>query len=602
MAVIKLSLLSILLLGIGLGVAAPPEVLKIEGLTIQNADRIVDISSQLVQITDKLKVENTGASPVKYVIFTTDYSMKDHLAFIGATTGKEAITLKVVPAKLTDKPDILVHKIELSTPLAVGKSIDIEVETVFSKYLIPFPSEITQKEKQLAKYIGSHYLYSPYKTSKQTTKVLLASKNIENFTKLKPFSQSDNTITFGAYENIGPFATNECIVHYENNSPFLTITKMERTIEVSHWGNIAIEEHIDILHTGAKLKGSFSRFDYQREHNSGINSIKAFKTILPASAKDVYYRDDIGNISTSNMYVKHDSVELTLRPRFPLFGGWKTRYVIGYNLPSYEYLFNDGSQFSLRMRLLDHVFDSMAVDEYTVKIILPEGSIDLQLETPYELKKLPMSLHFTYLDITGRPVTTLTGKNLVESHIQDFTLNYTFPKIYLLREPLIVVAAFLILFITVLIYVRLDFSISTVKGGSSNKSSGLVESVLRRHAKRAGIYETFESHISKLKTNKDSTAYQAALKTLTAEHKAETQAINDTIVKAKVEHPEVVENLLELQRLDRGFWEIHLSYGQAAEKLVIGKMSRQQFMDQDSLFHKKRDELAEKINQIVKVI
>lgn len=37
-----------------------------------------------------------------------------------------------------------------------------------------------------------------------------------------------------------------------------------------------------------------------------------------------------------------DSVELELRPRFPLFGGWKTKYYIGYNVPSYEYLFNKG--------------------------------------------------------------------------------------------------------------------------------------------------------------------------------------------------------------------------------------------------------------------
>jgi hypothetical protein len=32
-----------------------------------------------------------------------------------------------------------------------------------------------------------------------------------------------------------------------------------------------------------------------------------------------------------------------LRPRFPLFGGWKTHYVVGYNVPSYEYLFYKGN-------------------------------------------------------------------------------------------------------------------------------------------------------------------------------------------------------------------------------------------------------------------
>ena len=73
------------------------------------------------------------------------------------------------------------------------------------------------------------------------------------------------------------------------------------------------------------------------------------------------------------MRVLDDAVELDLRPRFPLFGGWKTHYVMGYNVPSYEYLYNSGNDFVLQMRLLDHIFDDMLVEDFTLKIILPEG-------------------------------------------------------------------------------------------------------------------------------------------------------------------------------------------------------------------------------------
>jgi len=129
------------------------------------------------------------------------------------------------------------------------------------------------------------------------------------------------------------------------------------------------------------------------------------------------------------MWNKHDSVELMLRPRFPLFGGWKTRYVLGYNVPSYEYLFGDGGNYVLKMRLMDHVFDSMVVDELSVRIILPEGANNIKLITPYNVKESPRTLHYTYLDVTGRPVITVSGKNLVENHIQDFTIKYSFPKV-----------------------------------------------------------------------------------------------------------------------------------------------------------------------------
>lgn len=68
-------------------------------------------------------------------------------------------------------------------------------------------------------------------------------------------------------------------VHYENNSPFLTVTTMTRVIEVSHWGNIAVEETVDVSHTGAVLKGPFSRYDYQRTQD-GFSSVKSYKVIL----------------------------------------------------------------------------------------------------------------------------------------------------------------------------------------------------------------------------------------------------------------------------------------------------------------------------------
>ncbi len=38
---------------------------------------------------------------------------------------------------------------------------------------------------------------------------------------------------------------------------------MQTDIEVSHWGQVSVEEVHEMSHTGAKLVGGFSRFDYQ---------------------------------------------------------------------------------------------------------------------------------------------------------------------------------------------------------------------------------------------------------------------------------------------------------------------------------------------------
>ena len=51
------------------------------------------------------------------------------------------------------------------------------------------------------------------------------------------------------------------------------------------------------------MQGAFSRLDFQRNPNSQRNAVKQFETHLPAAAADVYYRDVIGNVSTSNLRV-----------------------------------------------------------------------------------------------------------------------------------------------------------------------------------------------------------------------------------------------------------------------------------------------------------
>ena len=57
----------------------------------------------------------------------------------------------------------------------------------------------------------------------------------------------------------------------------------------------------------------------------------------------------------------------------------------------------------------------------------------------------------------------VTAENLVEQHIQNFQVSYTFDSIMLLQEPLLVVAALYLFFLVVIIAVRLDFSITEVR-------------------------------------------------------------------------------------------------------------------------------------------
>lgn len=228
----------------------------------------------------------------------------------------------------------------------------------------------SQNENQLVQFTGNAYILSPYPIKSQSTSVILPTTSIESFSRVAPTSTSDNEITYGPYSNMDAYSNARVTIHYENNGPFLTVASLDRLIEISHWGNLAVEEHVHVQHTGnplptvscssvvrrgwfyssldpgvgyqclyngrlrhyttvtyglfcscppmpsgALLKGSYSRFDYQRIQNSGASSVRSYKTLLPAAAADVYYRDEIGNISTSNLRVDEEYVELELRPR-----------------------------------------------------------------------------------------------------------------------------------------------------------------------------------------------------------------------------------------------------------------------------------------------
>uniref|UniRef100_T1JMK6 Dolichyl-diphosphooligosaccharide--protein glycosyltransferase subunit 1 n=1 Tax=Strigamia maritima TaxID=126957 RepID=T1JMK6_STRMM len=576
-------------------------------ILLKNVDRTIDISTQLVKISNKITIENAGKSQVKSFIFTLEPEIKKHVAFLGASLGSssndDSKHLGVVVTTLTDKNvffrDIPAWRINLRQPLDAGKTVQIEVETSFSEELKPYPSHITQAENQFVNYEGNLHFYSPYLCIKQTTNVVLASATIESYTKVKPVTQNDKTITYGPYENVAPFSKGLLNVHSENNSPFMTVTNLERVIEVSHWGNIAIEESIDLLHSGAVLKGPFSRYEYQRDQN-GLSSIKSFKTVLPASAMDVYYRDEIGNISTSHLRNLDDAVEVDLRPRFPLFGGWKTHYILGYNLPSYEYMYNSGDEFVIKMRFIDHVYDDMHVEKATVKVILPEGAKNIKLTTPYNVRKSPNALHFTYLDTLGRPVIIAHKDNLVENHIQDFELHYTFQKIFMLQEPFLVVIAFYLLFVIVIVYVRLDFSISKDPASESKmKVSSFCDQIQSHHDNRVNIYQQYENAIQGFKTSKDTNTFQSTQKKLTTEVKNESKAIATIIAKMKVEAPDAVDKMNELQKLDQQMNEQIKQQIAYAERLVAGKMKKDLYVEADHNVSKKKEEIHDKMESII---
>jgi len=569
-------------------------------LVFDKVKRTIDVSSHLVKVSSTVTVRNEGDSLAQSVTFSTDPLLLKHLAAVSASVkaGKKSSPLELSSAGGD-------QTISLLTPLGSGDAaVTLEIDEVFTHALTPFPVEIAQGEPQKVIFTGNLHLLVPYVMASSTTEIKLGTSKIESHTKIKPNSVKDSVIVYGPFSNVAPNTAKEITVHFENNSPFLTVTEMTRLIEVSHWGNVAVEEEIDMSHTGAKLKGPFSRYDYQRA--SGPDpSIKSFKTVLPAAAKDVYYRDAIGNISTSNLKEKVDAVEVEIRPRFPLFGGWKTKYTLGYNVPSYELLFLSGSDYVLKVPFLDHVYDDMVVDKLTLKVVLPEGVGNIQLTTPYDVERKADEKIATYLDTFGRTVLVAEKTNLVEAHIQEIKISYTFSKLLLLQEPLLLIGAFYLLFTIAIIYVRCDFTICPDEDSEAKiKVATALEQIQGAQASRSDCYRLYDEAIGKFKQSKDASLLMAARKKIEADHKKASVAVAEQIdsLRANGATSDVLDKVNELQKLDNSFKDQVGSSLTYAEKLVAGKMSRGQYMDLEQATNAKKEDIFNKIELLLNLL
>jgi len=214
---------------------------------------------------------------------------------------------------------------------------------------------------------------------------------------------------------------------------------------------------------------------------------------LPYHTWGLHYRDDIGNISTSFFSVRENDIHLLeLIPRFPLFGGWKTAFYTGYNVPLSNVL---GYDYQESRYILNTSFavdwDDVVIDDIQVKIILPEGARDIEIYTPFPIDSNWTEIRVTYLDTTGRPVIILQKNHVVGEHNQYFQIAYRFSSLSLLQEPLLLIIGFFTLFLLSMLYIRVEFKIQKREDDTThNKKLELYEKLKLIQVQRAQKYDT----------------------------------------------------------------------------------------------------------------
>ncbi|KAI5120685.1 hypothetical protein M0805_006974 [Coniferiporia weirii] len=455
--------------------------------------RTVELAGSLVHVrtTFAAKALETGSMIYSFALGRDD---AEKTSFLEARLKGEQQPLELQHFGFNSQTNTYLYAVILPNGLRKDEAITIELESVQTHATYPWPAAIGQSEAMSLKYETDLFVLSPYPTSVQRTKIRAPNPkinsyteptNVEAFTLDAPATKSSATITYGPFNNIpasvsADFTGNmqqRVTVHYKHELPVMQISKMKRAAEISHWGaNLNIQDDIWLHNAGPELKGHFSRLEHQQQAYSNRPSghvLRALSLHLPAGARDVYYTDIVGNVSTSQLRTSpsvpkgsraKQSTYLEVRPRYPLMGGWNYSFTLGWDAPLADWTAYDkrDGRYVVAVPILTQ-FPDTVVEEAEVQVILPEGAIDVEVYPPYAPLSTKKSVHSTYLDTKGRPAVSFYYKNLTDRHAGYIYVAYKVPLSEQLRKPVTIAAVFFGLFVLSSAARRVDMKIRNKK-------------------------------------------------------------------------------------------------------------------------------------------
>lgn len=106
-------------------------------------------------------------------------------------------------------------------------------------------------------------------------------------------------------------------------------------------------------------------------------ALKELRFPLRVGSADAYYYDVIGNVSTSRFRSNKREAVLETKPRYPVFGGWKYPFTIGWNSDAKHFLRKlSGGSYILNVPFLEGPKQAEGVEyeQVELRVILPEGA------------------------------------------------------------------------------------------------------------------------------------------------------------------------------------------------------------------------------------
>eukprot|EP00882_Tetradesmus_deserticola_P020476 GHRQ01022123.1.p1 GENE.GHRQ01022123.1~~GHRQ01022123.1.p1 ORF type:complete len:580 (+),score=253.23 GHRQ01022123.1:133-1872(+) len=461
---------------------------------IENASRRINLKNTWAKAIDTIQAKNTAGSDLSNFVVCYPGSLAPRIAVLKVLIKKEKQDVKALEQAPQGAPaDVGCHQATFKSPVKAGATIEFDVVATVTGVFKPNPAKIGQGEKQYVEYYDNLYLLSPYEVTEQSSTVLLPTSDVKSYSPEDGASKSGSKVSYTKLGRQAPWALQQLKVHFHHDKPFKRINSLVREIEVSHWGNIYVEETYEIQNAGAQHTGKFSRLLYAHSPEGKGNSFPDVVAHLPAAAHSLYYKDIIGNISSSDTTHTTKETVIEVRLRYPLMGGWKTDFTLGYSVPLEGFLYRRPKGKLRLLMELSTSFNDVWVEQLTTRVVLPEGAQHIKASLPFAGIEQSWDKKFTYLDTAGRPVLVLSKSNVVPEQNKPFAVDYSFTFTGMMREPLLLISVFAAFFAAVAVYNRLDFTITRdekwLERQSLDKALGVIQQLTKYWDSEADVLD-----------------------------------------------------------------------------------------------------------------
>ncbi|EME26781.1 oligosaccharyltransferase complex subunit alpha (ribophorin I) [Galdieria sulphuraria] len=410
---------------------------------IERLDRTIDLNKNFV--TEKVVIK---LGKGKWDTLELIFSLQQYECL--AQVQVEDSSNHILPVKEQQETEVLFRKFVVvlgSTP-----EDTLKVTSLYMNCLKPKPRVIPKDGDQYLYYESYVRFYCPYEVKEQKTTINFPHSQFHFIEqeKIPQLSFNGNKAILGPYKKVPSMDSMTFGVRFRHNTPLLTGSQVANTLKVSHWGWLQVLESYDLENKGAESKGGFSRLDFQSNSHYYKPVVEDVVARLPTEARDVSYKDYVGNITSSHLRGPDRSKGriLQLKFRYPLIGGWKNAFFIGYRVPSKKYLKSLGSnQYQLRVNIPPSI-RSIVIEKYVLRVALPEGAKNIAWDysVPFAFDNVNNETMFDLLDIQGRPLLVFEKRNMVPTGMNWGSLVITYElKIWNLLEKLLLPVVFILI-------------------------------------------------------------------------------------------------------------------------------------------------------------